>query len=460
MSAVRQFAEFVASSEVPHAARAVARDAFQDTVGVMLAGAIEPAARLVQRVTRAESADGPSSILATRQRAGASWAALANGTAAHALDFDDMCWVTLAHPSTPLVAAALAVGETVGATGRRLLDAYAAGFEVEAVLGAAMNPSHYEHGWHGTATIGTIGAAATAARVRGLSTNATARALAIAASEASGVKENFGTMVKPLQAGFAARNGVLAASLAAEGFTASEKAIDGPQGLLLAMRSGALDLAGPMRSLGHRWEIVDGGITFKLYPSCAATHPTIDTLLDLRRAHGVEPSMVIAIEIDVDPVVPTVLIHDRPVTGLEGKFSLHFCAAAALAHGRVAIDTFEPEAFADPALQRLVPLVTMRIDETLGREAPPLTQARIRVMLADGVTLERSVTGARGYPERPPERGELDAKFTTCATRAVSAEAARVALASLGGLEELANVRDLTRVLTAVETSEPAMSGT
>ena len=368
--------------------------------------------------------------------------------------------MTLAHPSTPLVAAALAAGEVAGADGRRLLEAYVAGFEVEAVLGVAMNPSHYEHGWHGTATIGTIGAAAAAARVLGLSTDATARALAIAASEASGVKENFGTMVKPLQAGLAARNGVLAASLAAEGFTASEKAIDGPQGFLLAMRSGTLDLTDPIASLGSRWEIVDGGITFKLYPSCAATHPTIDTLLDLRRAHGIDPSAVTAIDIEVDPVVPTVLIHDRPATGLEGKFSLHFCAAAALAHGRVAIDTFEAEVFRDAALQRLVPLVTMHVDETLGREAPPLTQARIRVTLAGGVTHERSVTGARGYPERPPAPGALDAKFTTCATRAVSATAAGAALALLAALDGLADVRELTRVLTGAETktSNPALS--
>ena len=141
-------------------------------------------------------------------------AALANGTAAHALDYDDMCFVSLAHPSAPLVAAALAAAEAAGASGRALLDAYVVGFEIEARLGRAMNPRHYQRGWHCTSTLGTIGAAAAAARLLGLDATARGHALAIAASEASGLKENFGTMVKPLHAGLAARNGVLAARLA------------------------------------------------------------------------------------------------------------------------------------------------------------------------------------------------------------------------------------------------------
>ncbi len=433
---------FAATAEVPAAARAAARGAVQDTIGVALAGAGEPAARIVQRVLAADGGPGPSTVLGAGP-AGPSAAALANGTAAHALDFDDMCWVTLAHPSAPLVAAGLAVGEAVDASGRALLDAYVVGFEVEAALGTVMNPTHYERGWHGTATIGTLGAAAAAARVLGLDAEATTRALAIAASEASGLKENFGTMVKPLQGGLAARNGVLAALLARDAFTASPRAIDGPQGFLVAMQSAGRDLSAAIDRLGRRWEIVTGGITVKLYPSCAATHPTIDTLRDLRREAGIEPSGVEAVEIDVDPVVPTVLIHDRPTTGLEGKFSLHYCAAAALAFGRVGIDTFEPEAMRDPAVERLVPRVTMRADDRLGRDVPPLTEARVTVRLADGRTLERSVRGARGYPEHAASPAELDEKFLGCARRMVPAEAAAAALDFLRTLDAAPSVRGL-----------------
>ena len=406
-------------------------------------------------VLSADCGPGPCTVLGGGT-AGPSSAALANGTAAHALDFDDMCWVTLAHPSAPLVAAALAAGEAADASGRALLDAYVVGFEVEAALGTVMNPTHYEQGWHGTATIGTIGAAAAAARVLGLDAETTGRALSIATSEASGLKENFGTMVKPLQGGLAGRNGVLAAQLARDGFTASPRAIDGPQGFLVAMQSAGRDLSDRADRLGRRWEIVEGGITVKLYPSCAATHPTIDTLLDLRREAGIEPAAVDAVTIDVDPVVPTVLIHDRPATGLEGKFSLHYCAAAALAFGRVGIDTFEPDAMRDPAATRLVPRVTMRADDRLGRDAPPLTEARVAVRLADGRTLERFVRGARGYPERPASAAELDDKFLACATRIVSAEAAGAGLDFLRHLEAAPSVRGLASRLAPGAAPRPA----
>ncbi len=446
--AATRLAAFVSSASVPDAARAAARNAVLDTVGVMLAGAREPAAQIVQRVVQADGGRGPSSILGAYAAAGPSSAALANGTAAHALDFDDMCWVTLAHPSAPLVAAGLAVGEAVDASGRMLLDAYVVGFEVEAVLGTVMNPTHYQHGWHCTSTIGTIGAAATASRVLGLDAEATARALAIAASEASGLKENFGTMVKPLQGGLAARNGVLAALLAKESFTASERAIDGPQGFLVAMQSAGTDLAAGLDQLGRQWEIVNGGITVKLYPSCAATHPTIDTLLDLRRAEGLSSAAVDTVAVDVDPVTPTVLIYDRPATGLEGKFSLHYCVAAALALGRVGIEAFEPEAMRAPAVERLVSRVTMRVDEGLGRDAPPLTQARVTVRLGDGRTIERFADGARGYPRKPATRAEIDEKFIGCARRVASADAAAAALAYLRDLDDATPVRGLAPTLT------------
>ncbi len=446
---------FAATADVPPAARAAARAAVQDTIGVALAGAGEPAARIVQRVLAADGGLGPCTVLGAGS-AGPSAAALANGTAAHALDFDDMCWVTLAHPSAPLVAAALAAGESADASGRALLDAYVVGFEVEAALGTVMNPTHYERGWHGTATIGTIGASAAAARVLGLDAETAARALSIAASEASGLKENFGTMVKPLQGGLAARNGVLAALLARDAFTASPRAIDGPQGFLVAMQSAGRDLAAAIDRLGRRWEIVEGGITVKLYPSCAATHPTIDTLLDLRREAEVDPAGVEAVEIDVDPVVPTVLIYDRPATGLEGKFSLPYCAAAALAFGRVGIDTFEPAAMRTAAVERLVPRVTMRADDRLGRDTPPLTEARIALRLADGRTLERAVRGARGYPERPASPAELDDKFLACAERIVPAAAAAEALDFLRSLDGAPSVRGLARRLAKGATAAAA----
>jgi 2-methylcitrate dehydratase PrpD len=380
-------------------------------------------------------------VLGTPLRVSAGNAALANGTAAHALDYDDMCFVSLAHPSAPLVAAAWSVAERAGASGRALLDAYIVGFEIEGRLGRAMNPRHYQRGWHCTSTLGTIGAAATASRLLGLDREAAGHALAIAASEASGIKENFGSMVKPLHAGLAARNGVLAALLAQAGMTASQAAIDGPQGFLAAMDSEQPELDPGVDDLGSRWEIVDTGITVKLYPSCAGTHPTLDALLDLRRREGFAGEDVEAVAIGVDPIVPTILLYDRPSSGLEGKFSMPFCAAAAIVHGHVGVETFEPSQLRDPAILAVQSRVSMHVDPALDPSAPALTQAHVTVTLRDGRVLTACANGARGYPARPASDAELAAKFASCASRTLPGPMAARALAMLQDLDCLEDVR-------------------
>ncbi|HEX3644123.1 MAG TPA: MmgE/PrpD family protein [Vicinamibacterales bacterium] len=427
----------------PAGARAAAARALLDTVGVTLAGAAEPAARIVQRVVAQDGA-GPCRVLGTALRSSAAQAALANGTAAHALDYDDMCFVSLAHPSAPLVAAALAAAEVAGAPGRALLDAYIVGFEIEGRLGRVMNPRHYQRGWHCTSTLGTIGAAAAASRLLALDAVAANHALAIAASEASGLKENFGTMVKPLHAGLAARNGVVAAQLAQAGMTASGAAIDGPQGFLVAFDSEQPSLEAVTADLGTRWEIVDTGITVKLYPSCAGTHPALDAMLDLKRRERFSAGDVEAIEVGVDPIVPTILLYDRPGSGLEGKFSMPFCAAAAIVRGGVGIETFDGAALNDPAIRSLQSRVTMRVDATLDAAAAALTQARVTVRLRDGRVLTADADGARGYPERPASDEQLAAKFTACATQTLSAAQAAQALVALRGIASSGDVRELT----------------
>jgi len=438
--------EFVVGATPPPAARSAAARAFLDTIGVTLAGAREPAAAAVQR-TIADDGGGRCRVLGTALTAAEGNAALANGTAAHAHDFDDMCFVSLAHPSAPLVAAALAAGEITGSSGSALLDAYIVGFEIEGRLGRAMNPRHYQRGWHCTSTIGTIGAAAAACRLRGLDPLQTAHALAIAASEASGLKENFGTMVKPLHAGLAARNGVLAAGLAQAGLTASASAIDGPQGFLAAFDSAAPSLHEAVADLGARWEILDTGITVKLYPSCAATHPSLDAILDLRREHRFAAEDVAAVSIGVDPITPTVLLYDAPANALEAKFSMPFCVAAAILDGVVGVETFDDRRVADPALAAVRSRVTMAVDPTLDPAAPPLTQARVTVQLHGGRALTASADGARGYHDRPATDEQLADKFVACAARALPEARVAAALAALRTIERLGNTRDLTAML-------------
>jgi 2-methylcitrate dehydratase PrpD len=451
-------AAFVSSAVPPDEARGRAAAAVIDTIGVALAGSIEPAAHIVQGTvspayhrtlglwdrrtneTADRRAPGPCSVWGTSLHTPSPDAALANGTAAHALDYDDMCFVSLAHPSAPLVPAVIAVGEMTGASGRAVLDAYVVGFEIQARLGRLMNPRHYQRGWHCTSTLGVMSAAAGAARLLGLDAAATAHALAIAASSASGLKENFGSMVKPLHAGLAARDGVMAALLAKGGFTASDKAIDGPQGYLHALDSEHEDLASVTSDLGTRWEILDTGITVKLYPSCAGTHPSLDAILDLRAEQRLGADEIDRIDIDVDPIVPTILIYDRPSNALEAKFSLQFCAAAACVFGRVGIDTFEDTTIRDSNVTALMPRISMRVDDEIGRGKPALTEARVHIRLKDGRTLVREAHGARGYPANPASESDLSAKFLGCAERVLKPDEARTLLNRLTALDTLRDI--------------------
>ena len=442
-------AEFVVNGTPPVAARQRAAAAVADTAGVILAGATEPAALMAQAVV-AEESRGECHVLGTAKTAGPGGAALANGVAAHALDYDDMCFMSLAHPSCALIPAGLAASEIAHAPGRVLLDAYVIGFELECRLGAVMNPRHYhERGWHCTSTIGTLGAAAAAARVLGLNVDQTRHALGIAASAASGVKENMGSMVKPLHAGMAARNGLMAAQLASRGFTASADALDGPQGYLAAMDSQHQTLVPAAADLGVRWEIVETGITVKLYPSCAATHPPLDALLDLQREARFTHDQVESIDVDVDSMTPRLLLYDRPTTGLQAKFSMPFCAAAAVVRGHPGVETFERNVIEDRMVQALMTRVRMRVNS--GFDAfTPLSRADVTVTLRDGRRLMRSADGARGYPGRL-STDELAAKFASCARRTLTAGAATAAWNSLREIEQMPDVRQLTALLATAE---------
>lgn len=449
VTAIDRFADFVVGALIPDAARSVAATAYFDTIGVMLAGTLEPSARAVRDAARCEGGEPRCRIIGTSDVTSASWAALANGTAAHALDYDDMCFVSLAHPSAPLVAAALAAGELARSSGRALLDAWVVGFEIEGVLGRAMNPRHYTQGWHCTSTLGTIGAAAAAARLLGLSREQVANCLAIAASEASGLKENFGTDTKPLHAGLAARNGVVAALLARSGIHASSRAIEGPQGFLKAMGSERAELGEELRTLGERWETIETGVTVKLYPSCAGTHPAIDAVLDLRREHGFTADDVESISIGVDAVTPTILIYPRPVTGLEGKFSMHHCVASATLNGHVGLETFEDGFVRDARVAEVRERIEMTVDATLRANAPALTQSRVMVRLRGGRVLSAYADGARGYPMWPATSEQLQEKFRACAARVMDDARIQKAMEVLQSLEKLAETSLLTKSLNS-----------
>jgi 2-methylcitrate dehydratase PrpD len=437
----------VTYQNLPQAAVESAKIGILDTVGVTLAGSLEPCARIARRVS---AAPGPALLFGSTQRLSVTDATLVNGIAAHALDFDD-CNNTLGgHPSAPILPGLFALADTMPVSGRDFIAAYVAGFETETRIARAVNFHHYDKGWHPTATLGVFGAAAAASLLLALSEEQTAVALAMAASLSSGLKANFGTMTKPLHIGRCAQNGVMAALLAGEGMTASQDVFEHPQGFFNVFNGdGNYDVDAVLASWADPLDIISPGIVIKQYPCCASTHAGIDAMLDLVRAHDLTPANVARI---VAWLHPRRLVHvDRPAprSELDAKFSLQYCLARALVDRKVVLSQFENDAHLDP---RVVGMLA-RIEAAPHPQLPdhdPRFGAEVSVTTTDGQQLHKAVDAAAGrLPDDPISELQLCAKYRDCAARALTAAGVDRSLDLLAGLETLEQVSALAETLSA-----------
>lgn len=374
--------------------------AFVDTVGVTLAGFSTEVGGSVSRWLP----DGGLVALSGRTDPEH---ALALGTAGHALDYDDLSWAIDGHPSVVLVPPILALTGETDVSGRDAVAAYVAGFEVMSAVAAPISPEHYETGWHATATFGAFGAAAAAAWLLDLAPEETRNALCIAASTPAGLKRNFGSMTKPLHAGFAARSGLTAALLARDGVTADSEAIGG--------EGGFLDLYGdPHGAESPKGRYIDDqGIHTKAYPCCYFTHTAIAATQSLTAEHGIRPPDVESIAVEASRGAADALAHSDPETGLEAKFSMEYAVASALARERVDLATFEEPALSDPVVQRLRERVTFRVDPDLAYDAHTAT---VHIESSEG-TAERRQENPPGTYGHPLSESRRRAKFLDCATR-------------------------------------------
>ena len=460
MGATRDIARWVARfsiEEAPPEVRTAARAALLDTTGVILAGAPEPVTQMVASVVAEDGARPVANQLGGTLRTSPEGAALVNGTSGHALDYDDVNLSVRGHPSIAVLPAALAAAQTAGASGRALLEAYVAGVEVMAKLGQAMGPAHYRAGWHATSTLGTVAAAAAAGKLLGLDAPQLTHALAIAVSEASGCQQNFGTMTKPFHPGHAARCGVHAARLAAKGMTADPTAIEGPVGFFAVFSFGAAHPNGIGESLGRPFDFVSAGLSVKKYPCCFATHRAADGLLDLAAEHGVRPEHVEAVTVSVPVGGRQPLIHDRPETGLEGKFSMPYVMAAAILDGRLVLDSFTDAAVQRPEAQALLRKVTTVEDQTMADAWNPTAQGSVVVTVrASGRELTRRVDHPRGSREVPLRHDELVAKFRDCARRVLEPAAVERALTLLESIETVPDINTLVDALVPQPTGSAA----
>lgn len=420
-----------------------------DTVGVTLAGASEGTARLAEAALAGCAADGPSLLFGSNRRVDPLSAALINGAAAHALDYDDCNNSMGGHPSAPVLAALIALAEKIGVSGRDFVLAYVVGFEVEARIGRAVNLYHYEKGWHPTATLGVFGSAAACGKLFGMDAERIAVGLSIAASFSSGVKANFGSMVKPLHVGHCARNGLFAMLLAREGYTAGPEVFEHKQGFLNVFNGpGNYDVQRMLANWFDPFEIVEPGIGIKQHPCCASTHPAVDCMIELRRSHDLRPERVARIESWTHKRRLEHTNRPNPRSALDAKFSLQYCLARALMHGAVLIDHFEGDAWRDPQANTLL----AKVEATTFYEGqfPPDNHygAEVRVTLDDGRVVSSRVDQALGRSAAnpiPPEM--LQTKFTDCAARVLPADQIGALHDAIQRVETLRDMRELTALV-------------
>ena len=453
MDVTRRIGQYVTGANIedfPPDAVEAAKGAIMDCLACMLAGSREELADILCHYVSGESNAAIASVVGRGFSTSAANAALVNGAMAHALDYDDITQVTKTHPTAVLLPAALAVAEESGVTGGEMLLGYMTGFEVACAVGEALSEAYYDDlGWHPTGPLGAIGAAAAASKILALDPEQTTMAISLAASQASGLRQNFGTMTKPFHAGDAARAGVVAARLVREGFTASADALEGRFGFIRAFSGGqGFNTEQVAENLEKKCYLVESGIEIKKYPCCGSAHLALDATFDLLSQGAIDPEAVDKIEVMVDFDPPRSLIHSRPVSSLEGKFSMQYCLAAALLDRRVGLQSFGDEQVLRSEAQSLIPRIDMR--RFPGNEGKPSwTEGynEVDVYLKDGAVLRQQARRASSGALRGVTMDQIRAKFRDCASLVLDDATSREVLSRLDNLQESKPVTGLTELL-------------
>jgi len=444
---VARFVNGISLDKVPGPAIRAARMAILDCIGVSLAGSREPVGRIMVEAARGSGVEDASTIIGGGIKTTAPEAALANGTMAHAMDYDDYCFLAGGHPSVTLVPAIMALGEKRHISGKKALEAYLAGFEVECRIGREIAYDIQSRGWHPTSVWGPIGAAIAASKVLGLNVDRTRAAIGIATAGAAGLRGNFGTMTKPLHAGKSASWGVTSAMMAEKGLTANEDMLEQPQGFFNSLQAASrYDLHRFTADLGNTFLISDN-LAFKPYPSCGISHCSIDAILSLVHAHNLDAGNVAEVECSTGDTIPVTLRYHRPGTALEGKFSLEYCMAVALIDRKVALAQFTKERVSDPALQEVVSRVRYAHPPERSGWDHHLGPQKVTVKMKDRTLYSSEVSFARGQPQNPLSDEEMSAKYRDCARQALDDASVEQSLELLWKIEE---VQDISFIMDLV----------
>ncbi len=435
-------AEFIAQTsweDIPDEAIQKSKWPILDGIAVTFGGLPHEVGKTIVAFVKEQGGNPAATILGDGHRTSAPWAAYANGTLAHAIDYDDVNEHLGGHPTAPVLSAALAAGESSGASGKDILLAYILGVEVETKIGLAINKVHYNLGWHPTATLGTFGAAAACCKLMKLNRDQVLMALGMAGSQASAIKQNFGTMTKPLHVGQAAKNGVLSALLASRGWTADREILEGHFGFcnLFAGR-GLYDLKDLTENLGKPFDVIDPGVQLKKYPCCGSTHPSLDTILRLMQEHPFRAEEVESVECEVHPERIHILVHPDPQDGLEGKFSIEYCLATAILRGRVSLTDFTDERLQEKGWRSFLPKIK-------ASQQPALKpwDVRLRIKLRDGRVLEKEGSRSLGITEWD----DLVAKYRDCLGEILPGPQIEQSLKIIQEMEKIKSISEVVKTL-------------
>jgi 2-methylcitrate dehydratase PrpD len=446
----RELASFVAHSrlqDIPETVQDEAVRAIVNWFGCALGGCLDPAVDTALDALLGCSGPAQATLIGRGKRTDLLSAALFNAIGSNILDFDDTHVATHIHPSVPVAAALFPLAERHAASGTEVTHAFILGVEVACRAGLTLGPAHYDSGWHVTSTCGVLGAAAACAKLLGLDAQQLAWALGIAATQSSGINEMTGSQSNSLSVGFAARNGLMAALLAQQGFTAAETALEGRRGFVQVLGSTG-NSAALLSGLGATWELTR--TAYKFYPCGIALHPVIDGCLQLRREHNLKPRNVARVGLSLHPLVMQIAGRREPQTALGGKLSVYHAAAVALVDGAVSVRQFQGDRVLNRRVMALRARVEAIADPSLAKE-----EARVEITLRDGSRFEHHVRHALGGLQRPMTDADLADKFRALATEVLATDQAERLLALAWNIRALGDVGALIRASVPEEDLEP-----
>jgi 2-methylcitrate dehydratase PrpD len=456
-AAVTKFIVDARLSAMPADVVAQGKRCLIDGLGVVLAGSTMRGSAIIREYARsAGEKKEATAVGADGFMTSAAQAALINAGSGHAMDYDDTQLSTtpdrtfglLTHPTVPVLAASLALAERQSASGAAFLEAFLVGFEVECKIAEAIDPNHYERGFHSTGTIGTFGAAAAAAKLLNLTAPAVGHMLAIASSMSSGIRVNFGSMTKPLHAARAAQNGIVAAELALRGFTGGDNGLDGEWGYFQVFGGGA-DLDRIIPVLGKPYAIVSPGVSIKPYPCGSLSHPTLDAMLKAVTEHDLKEDQIKAVRVRAGHNILDPLRYTLAKNELEAKFSLPFLMSSIILRRKAGVREFTDEFVASAPVQRMMARVAGVFDPKIDAMGYDKIRSVVEIDLADGRTLvEPSDDRYRGGPDKPFTREELHAKFVDCAQLTLAPGRIQRALMQIETVDSLKDITELVKTLS------------